>query len=65
MPFEALQKDLTLLYRKNNGKIGNVFFKIFVDLGKLVGQIECCGITPQKDVIMISIGKLHNKKMDG
>jgi hypothetical protein len=57
VPFVALQKDLTAINRTNNGKVGNVFFKISVDLGKLVGQIECCGITPQKDVTMISIGK--------
>ena len=53
-PFEALPKDLTALYRKNNGKIGNVFFKISVDLSD-----SMCGVTPQKDVTMISIGKLH------
>ena len=35
--FRSLTERLTALYRKNNGKIGNVFFKISVDLGKLVG----------------------------
>jgi hypothetical protein len=57
MPFEALQKDLAAIFRRNNGKVGSIFFKISVDLGKLVGQIECCGITPQKDITMISIGE--------
>ena len=57
MPFEALQKDLTAVFRTNNGKVGNIFFKISVDLGKLVAQIECCGITQQKGVTMISTGK--------
>jgi len=60
-PFEALPKDLTALYRKNNGKIGNVFFKISVDLGKLVG-LNVAGLHRRKTVTMISIGKLHNKK---
>jgi hypothetical protein len=57
MPFEALQKDLTAIFRTNNGNVGNIFFKISVDLGKLVAQIECCGITQQKDVTMTSTGK--------
>jgi len=57
MPFEALQKDLTTVFRTNNGKVADVFFKVSVDLGKRVAQIECCGITQQKDVTMVSTGK--------
>jgi hypothetical protein len=62
MPFEALQKDLTAVFRTNNGKVVNVFFKVSVDLGKHMAQIECCGITQQKDATMISIGKGEMKK---
>jgi hypothetical protein len=57
IPFETLQKDLAAIFRRNSGKVGNIFFKISVDIGKLVGQIEFCGITQEKDVTMISTGK--------
>lgn len=48
---------MTAVFRINNGKVANVFFKVSVDLEKHVAEIECCGITQQKDITMISIGK--------
>jgi hypothetical protein len=56
MPFEALRKDMAIVFQTTKG-IGNIFFKVSVDLGKHVAEIEFCGITEQKDVIMISSGE--------
>ena len=56
MLFEALRKDMAIVFQTTKG-IGNIFFKVSVDLGKHVTEIECCGITQHKDVAMTSVGK--------
>jgi hypothetical protein len=56
MSFEELRKDMETVFRITKG-VGNVFFKVWVDLGTYVIKIEFCGITQHKDVAMISIGK--------
>ena len=35
MSFEALQKDMTAVFRTSNGKVANVYFKVSVDLNHL------------------------------
>jgi hypothetical protein len=37
--------------------MGNIFWKLSIDLITRVAKIEFCGITQQKDVTMTSIGK--------
>jgi hypothetical protein len=56
MPFEALRKDMDAVFRITKG-IGEIFFKVSVDLETDMVEIEFCGITQQKDVAMTSNGK--------
>jgi hypothetical protein len=56
MPFEDLRKDMEAVFRITKG-IGKIFFKVSVDLGIRVAEIEFCGITQQKGVTMVSTGK--------
>jgi hypothetical protein len=56
MPFEALRKDMDAVFRVTKG-IGEIFFKVSVDLETDMVEIEFCGITQQKDVAMTSNGK--------
>jgi hypothetical protein len=56
IPFEALRRDMEAVFRTTKG-MGNIFFRASFDLQTDVSKIECCGITPQKDTTMISIGK--------
>jgi hypothetical protein len=37
--------------------MGNIFWKLSIDLATRVAKIELCGITQEKDVTMISTGK--------
>jgi hypothetical protein len=37
--------------------MGNIFWKLPIDLVTRVAKIELCGITQQKDVTMINTGK--------
>jgi hypothetical protein len=56
MPFEHLHRDMYAISQRTNG-MGNIFWKLSIDLGTRVAKIELCGITQQKDVTMISTGK--------
>ena len=56
MPFEDLRKDMATVFQTTKG-MGNIFFKIWVDLRLGEVKIEFCGITQQKDVAMASTGK--------
>jgi hypothetical protein len=56
MPFEHLQRDMYAVSQRTNG-MGNIFWKLSIDLVTRVAKIEFCGITQQKDVTMTSIGK--------
>ena len=56
MPFEHLRRDMYAVSQRTNG-MGNVFWKLSIDLATRAAKIEFCGITQEKDVTMISIGK--------
>jgi hypothetical protein len=56
MPFERLRRDMYAVAQRTNG-MGNIFWKLSVNLRTRVVEIEFCGITQQKDVTMISTGK--------
>ena len=53
MSFEHLLKDMEAVFQITKG-VGNVLFKVSVDLGTRVVKIEFCGNTQQKNVAMIS-----------
>ena len=54
MPFENLRRDMSAVFQSTKG-IGNVFFKVCIDLGTRVVEIDFCGITQHEP--MISTGK--------
>ena len=54
MPFENLRRDLAAVFQSTKG-IGNVFFKVCIDLGTRVVEIDFCGIT--QHATMTSTGK--------
>ena len=54
MPFENLRRDMSAVFQSTKG-IGNVFFKVWVDLGTRLVEIDFCGITQHEP--MISTGK--------
>jgi hypothetical protein len=54
MPFENLRKDMATVFQTTKGS-GNVFFKVCIDLGTRVVEIDFCGITQHEP--MISTGK--------
>jgi hypothetical protein len=56
MPFEHLRRDLYAVSQRTKG-MGNIFWKLWIDLDTRVAKIEFCGITQEKDVSMISTGK--------
>ena len=56
MPFEHLRRDMYAVSQRTNG-MGNIFWKLSIDLATHVAKIEFCGITQQKDVTMTSTGK--------
>jgi hypothetical protein len=56
MPFEHLRRDMLAVSKKTRG-MGDVYFKVSVNLGTRMAEIEFCGITEQKDVTMISSGE--------
>ena len=56
MPFEHLRRDLYAVSQRTNG-MGNIFWKLSIDLATRVAKIEFCGITQEKDITMISTGK--------
>ena len=56
MPFEHLRRDMYAVSQRTNG-MGNIFWKLSIDLATRVAKIEFCGITQQKDVTMTSNGK--------
>jgi len=56
MPFERLRRDMYAVSQRTNG-IGNIFWKLSIDLATRVAKIEFCGITEQKDITMTSTGK--------
>jgi hypothetical protein len=56
MTFEHLRRDMYTVSQRTNG-MGNVFWKLSIDLATRVAKIEFCGITEEKDVTMISTGK--------
>jgi hypothetical protein len=56
MPFERLRRDMYGVAQRTNG-MGDVFWKVSVNLTTHVVEIEFCGITQQKDVTMTSNGK--------
>jgi hypothetical protein len=56
MSFEKLRKDMDTVFRITKG-MGDVFWKVWVDLETLEIKIEFCGITQQKGVGMTSTGK--------
>ena len=56
MPFEDLRKDMDAVFRITKD-IGEIFFKVSVDLETDMVEIEFCGITQQKDIAMTSNGK--------
>lgn len=54
MPFEDLRKDMAAVFQITKG-IGKIFFKVSVDIGTRLVEIEFCGIT--QDNTMTSTGK--------
>jgi len=56
MSFEQLRKDMDTVFQITKG-VGNVFFKVSVNLETREIKIEFCGNIPQKNVAMISTGK--------
>lgn len=56
MSFEHLWKDMEAVFQITKG-VGNVLFKVSVDLGTRVVKIEFCGNTQQKNVAMTSTGE--------
>jgi hypothetical protein len=56
VPFEHLRRDLYAVSQRTNG-MGNVYWKLSIDLTTRMAKIEFCGITQEKDVTMISTGK--------
>jgi len=56
MPFEHLWRDVYAVAQRTNG-MGNIFWKLSVNLTTRVVEIEFCGITEQKDDTMTSNGK--------
>jgi hypothetical protein len=56
MSFEHLRKDLEAVFQITKG-VGNVWFKVSVDLGTRVVKIEFCGNKQQKNVAMTSTGE--------
>jgi hypothetical protein len=54
MPFENLRRDMSAVFQSTKG-IGNVFFKVCIDLGTRLVEVDFCGIT-QHDT-MTSTGK--------
>ena len=56
MPFEHLRRDMYAVSQRTNG-MGNIFWKLSIDLATRVAKIEFCGITQEKDITMISTGK--------
>jgi len=56
MSFEHLRRDMYAVSQRTNG-MGDVFWKLSIDLATRVAKIEFCGITQEKDITMISTGK--------
>ena len=56
MSFERLRKDMEAVFQITKG-VGNVFFKVSVDLRTRVVKIEFCGNKQQKNVAMTSTGE--------
>jgi hypothetical protein len=56
MSFQHLRKDMETVFQITKG-VGNVWFKVSVDLGTLVVKIEFCGNKQQKNVAMTSTGE--------
>jgi hypothetical protein len=56
MSFEKLLKDMNAVSQRRKG-MGNIFWKLSVDLVTRVVKIEFCGIIKEKDVTMTSTGK--------
>ena len=56
MRFENLQKDMAAVFKITKG-VGNVFFKIWVDLGTHVVRMKFCGITQENGIPMTSTGE--------
>jgi hypothetical protein len=56
MTLEHLRRDMYAVSQRTNG-MGNIFWKLSIDLATRVAKIEFCGITQEKDVTMISTGK--------
>jgi hypothetical protein len=54
MPFEDLRKDMATVFQTTKG-IGDVFFRVWVDIGTRLVEIKFCGIT--QDNTMTSTGK--------
>jgi hypothetical protein len=54
MTFENLRRDMSTVFQSTKG-IGNVFFKVCIDLRTRVVEIDFCGITQHEP--MISTGK--------
>lgn len=61
MPFELLRRDMATVFRTTKG-VGNIFFRVWVDIGTRLVEIEFCGIT--QDNTMTSAGKGKLKEAD-
>lgn len=56
LSFKHLWKDMDAVFQITKG-VGNIFFKVSVDLGTHMVKIEFCGNTQQKNVTMASTGE--------
>lgn len=57
MTFEDLRKDMATVFQTTKG-IGNVFFRVWADLGIGEVKIEFCGITEHNTMTSAGKGKL-------